>query len=63
MADVGKCFGYLICSTDISYILWAFGRFCGNLVDFPRFGILYREKYGNPVSDRDLSTWAKVTRD
>jgi hypothetical protein len=26
-----------------------FGIFCGNLVYFSRFGILYLEKSGNPV--------------
>jgi hypothetical protein len=31
------------------YILWHFGIFCGDLVYFPRFGILYHEKSGNPV--------------
>jgi hypothetical protein len=32
----------------ILWILWPFGTFCGHLVHFPRFGILYREKSGNP---------------
>jgi hypothetical protein len=32
----------------IWYILWHFGIFCGHLVYFPRFGILYYEKSGNP---------------
>jgi hypothetical protein len=27
--------------------------FCGNLVHFPRFGILYQEKSGNPVQQGD----------
>jgi hypothetical protein len=30
------------------YILWKFCIFCGNLVYFPRFGILCQEKSGNP---------------
>jgi hypothetical protein len=29
-------------------ILRPFGLFCGHLVYFPRFGILYHEKSGNP---------------
>jgi hypothetical protein len=29
-------------------ILWSFGTFCGYLVYFSRFGMLYREKSGNP---------------
>jgi hypothetical protein len=30
------------------YILCYFGIFCGHMVHFPRFGILYHEKSGNP---------------
>jgi hypothetical protein len=30
------------------YILWHFGIFCGNLVHFLRFDIVYHEKSGNP---------------
>jgi hypothetical protein len=33
----------------ILYILWHFCVCCGHLVYFPRFGILYHEKSGNPV--------------
>jgi hypothetical protein len=29
-------------------ILWPFGTFCGHLVYFSRFGMLYQEKSGNP---------------
>jgi hypothetical protein len=32
----------------IGNILWPFGIFCGHLVYFPRFGMLYLEKSGNP---------------
>jgi hypothetical protein len=32
----------------IWYILWSFGTFCGHLVYFSHFGMLYREKSGNP---------------
>jgi hypothetical protein len=30
------------------YMLWPFGTFCGHLVIFSHFGMLYREKFGNP---------------
>jgi hypothetical protein len=30
------------------YILWPFGTLCGHLVYFSHFGMLYREKSGNP---------------
>jgi hypothetical protein len=29
------------------FYMWPFGIFCGNLVFFPRFGILDQEKSGN----------------
>jgi hypothetical protein len=32
----------------ILYILWSFGDLVGNMVYFPRFGILCRKKSGNP---------------
>jgi hypothetical protein len=32
----------------ILYVSWHFGIFCGHLVYFPRFGILYHGKSGNP---------------
>jgi hypothetical protein len=28
--------------------LWKFGIFCGNVVQFSRFGMLYQKKSGNP---------------
>jgi hypothetical protein len=35
--------------TNICYILWQFGTFCGHFwYIFPRFGTLYQEKFGNP---------------
>jgi hypothetical protein len=47
-----KIFGifrnYLLYFTAIGNILCPFGIFCGNLVLFPRFGILDQEKSGNP---------------
>jgi hypothetical protein len=35
---------------SVCYILLTFGIVCGNLVYFSRFGILYQEKSGNPVT-------------
>jgi hypothetical protein len=32
----------------ISFILWQFDIFCGRLLYFSHFGILYQEKSGNP---------------
>jgi hypothetical protein len=34
--------------TVFCYILCTFGIVCGNLVYFSRFGMLYKEKSGNP---------------
>jgi hypothetical protein len=31
---------------------------CGRLVYFPRFGLLYPEKYGSPVKDGELTSLA-----
>jgi hypothetical protein len=47
MEDVGIFYGHLVHFTVICYILWTFGIVRGNLVYFPRFGILYQEKSGN----------------
>jgi hypothetical protein len=41
----------------ICYILRQFGIFWGNLVLFPRFGILYPEKSGSPGQ---IVTWVKL---
>jgi hypothetical protein len=38
----------------IGNILFPFGIFCGNFVYFPRFGILDREKPGNPGDQTSL---------
>jgi hypothetical protein len=38
--------------TAIWYHLYPFGIFCGHLVHFPHFGMLYQEKSGNPVAPR-----------
>jgi hypothetical protein len=42
--------------TDIWYILWPFGIFCVYLVHFPRFGIKYWEKSGNPGAPSQVNT-------
>jgi hypothetical protein len=42
-------FDHLVYYMAIGNILWPFGIFCGNLVYFPRFGILEQEKSGNPA--------------
>jgi hypothetical protein len=38
----------LVSFTAIGNILWPFGIVSGDLVCFPRFGILHQEKSGNP---------------
>jgi hypothetical protein len=48
MENLGILCDYLVYFTAIGNILWPFGIFCGNLVYFPRFGILDKEKTGNP---------------
>jgi hypothetical protein len=46
-------YDHLVYFTAIGNILWPFGIFYGHLEFFPRFGILYREKSGNPDLDRN----------
>jgi hypothetical protein len=48
MENLGIFYELLVSFTAIGNILWPFGIFCGHLVYFPRFGILYQEKSGNP---------------
>jgi hypothetical protein len=48
MEDVGIFYGHFVYFMDILYILLSFCIFCGNLVYFSRFGILYQEQFGNP---------------
>jgi hypothetical protein len=61
MEDVDIFYGHLVHFTVFCCILWTFGIVRGNLVYFPRFGILYQEKSGNSVCDcRFLTT--SVTR-
>jgi hypothetical protein len=45
---LGLFYDHLVYFTAIGNILWPFGIFCGILVCFPRLGILYLEKSGNP---------------
>jgi hypothetical protein len=44
-------FGHLEYFTAIWYNfnLWPFGIVCGHLAFFPRFGMMYQEKSGNPA--------------
>jgi hypothetical protein len=50
MEDDGIFYGHLVHSTVFCYsILLTIGIVRGNLVSFPRFGILYQEKSGNPA--------------
>jgi hypothetical protein len=49
MEDVGIFYGHLVHFTVFCYILWTFGIVRGNLVYVSRFGILYKEKSGNPA--------------
>jgi hypothetical protein len=48
MENLGLFYDHVVYFTAIEHILWPFGIFCGHLVFFPRFGILYQEKSGNP---------------
>jgi hypothetical protein len=49
MEDVSIFYGHLVRFMAIWYILRTFVIFYGNLVYFPRYGMLYKEKSGNPV--------------
>jgi hypothetical protein len=51
MKKVGIFYGHLKYITAIWYILWPFGNFVVSLVYFPHFGILNKEKSGNPGWD------------
>jgi hypothetical protein len=48
--NVGIFNGHSDYLTTIWYVSWPFCTCCGNLVLFPRFGILYQEKSGNPAT-------------
>jgi hypothetical protein len=47
--NLGIFYDHLVYFTAIGIILYPFGNFCGNLVDFSRFGTLDQEKSGNPA--------------
>jgi hypothetical protein len=49
MENVCIFYGHLEYFMTILFILWSFGIFCGNLVHFSRFGMLYQDKSGNPA--------------
>jgi hypothetical protein len=51
MEDDGIFYVHLVHFTVFCYILWIFGIVRGILVYFPRFGILNREKSGNPATE------------
>jgi hypothetical protein len=51
MKDVGIFYGQLINFPAIWRILCSFGIFSPVLVHFTCFGMLYREKSGNPVPE------------
>jgi hypothetical protein len=51
MEDYGILYKQVDYFTAIRNILWSFGIISGNLVSFPRFGILFQEKSGNPVNE------------
>jgi hypothetical protein len=54
MENVVIFFDLLVYFMAIGNILWSFGIFVVIWYIFPRFGILYLEKSGNPALDRKL---------
>jgi hypothetical protein len=51
MKGVGKFYSHLLYFTAASFILWPFGTYiCVNLVHFISFGIMHKEKSGNPAA-------------
>jgi hypothetical protein len=62
--DVGIVYVQCVYVMTKWYILWPLGTFCGPLVYFSRFGMLYREKSGNPVVEHhfSLETVRQVTQ-
>jgi hypothetical protein len=62
MADVGIFYGHLMYFTVVWYILWTFDIFCGFLVIFFLFGMLYQEKSGNRGFDFFLLSNIKTLR-
>jgi hypothetical protein len=49
MENLGIFYDHLVYFTAIGNIVWPFGICCCHFVYFPRFGILYHEKSGNPA--------------
>jgi ABC-type transporter Mla subunit MlaD len=49
MVNVGLFYGILANFVVIWYIVWLFGILYGYLVYFPHVGLLYQEKFGNPL--------------
>jgi hypothetical protein len=58
-------YGNLECFTDNWDVLWSFGTFCDNLVQFSHFGITCQEKSGNPdIDDCSVCSYAhKISTD
>jgi hypothetical protein len=50
MKNVGTFYAHFEYITAIWYTLWSFGNFVAILVYFPCFGILSKEKSGNPAT-------------
>jgi purine-nucleoside phosphorylase len=49
MEDVGIFYGRWVYFKATLSIVWISDKLCGHLVNFSRFGMLYREKSGNPA--------------
>jgi hypothetical protein len=60
MEAVGLVYGHVVHFTVFGYISWTFGIACGNLVYIFLFGILYKEKSGNPGPDELGRTLGKI---
>jgi hypothetical protein len=55
-------FDHLIYFTAIENILGPFSIFCGRVVFFPSFGILYQEKSGNPAAVRNSTLFSEMVQ-
>jgi hypothetical protein len=60
MENIGIFYDHFVYFTAIGNILWPFHIFCGHLVYFPRFGILYQEKSGNPGQHEPIESCVRV---
>jgi hypothetical protein len=54
MEDVGIFYGHFVYMLAKLYTLWPLGKYCGHLAYFSGFGMLYREKSGNPETNSVL---------